>query len=61
MTPKYEKLAAIFSGDKDVLIGKVDATEHGELAKRFVSQATWNVQWWMYNSILIIIKEENNH
>jgi hypothetical protein len=34
LTPKYEKLAAIFAGDKNILIGKVDATEEEALAAR---------------------------
>ena len=34
LTPKYEKLAQIFSGDKNILIGKVDATQHESLAQR---------------------------
>ena len=34
LTPKYEKLAQIFAGDKNILIGKVDATEHEELSQR---------------------------
>jgi protein disulfide-isomerase A6 len=35
LAPKYETLANNFAGDKDVVIAKVDATEHGELADRF--------------------------
>lgn len=35
LTPKYEKLAQVFSGDKNVLIAKVDATEEEELAKKY--------------------------
>lgn len=35
LAPKYESLAQVFAGDKDVLIAKVDATEHGELATKY--------------------------
>lgn len=35
LAPKYEKLAQVFAGEKDVLIAKVDATEEGDLAKRY--------------------------
>lgn len=34
MAPKYDKLASIFSGEKDVVVAKVDATEYPELAER---------------------------
>jgi protein disulfide-isomerase A6 len=34
LTPKYERLAQIYAGDKNVLIGKVDATEHESLGSR---------------------------
>ena len=36
LNPIYEKLANVFAGDKNVLIGKVDATEHEELGRRLV-------------------------
>lgn len=35
LAPKYEELAKIFSGDKEVVIAKVDATEEEGLATRF--------------------------
>jgi len=35
LAPKYESLANVFAGDKDVLIAKVDATEESDLANRF--------------------------
>jgi len=35
LAPKYETVANVFAGDKDVLIAKVDASEHGELANRY--------------------------
>jgi protein disulfide-isomerase A6 len=34
LTPKYERLAQIYAGDKNVLIGKVDATEQESLGSR---------------------------
>jgi hypothetical protein len=34
MAPKYEKLAQIFEGEKDVVVAKVDATLFPELAQR---------------------------
>ncbi len=36
LAPKYEKLGQVFAGEKGVLIGKVDATEDGDLASRSV-------------------------
>lgn len=35
LAPHYEKLAQAFAGEKDVVVAKVDATEHGELADRY--------------------------
>ena len=35
MAPKYDKLASIFEGEKDVIIAKLDATEHPEIASRY--------------------------
>jgi len=35
LAPKYEQLAKVFAGEKNVAIGKVDATEHGDLANRY--------------------------
>eukprot|EP00604_Paraphysomonas_vestita_P002537 CAMPEP_0174818770 /NCGR_PEP_ID=MMETSP1107-20130205/1627_1 /TAXON_ID=36770 /ORGANISM="Paraphysomonas vestita, Strain GFlagA" /LENGTH=312 /DNA_ID=CAMNT_0016031107 /DNA_START=182 /DNA_END=1121 /DNA_ORIENTATION=+ len=35
LAPKYEQLAKVFAGEKDVVIANVDATENGELATRF--------------------------
>lgn len=35
MAPKYDKLASIFSGEKDVVVAKLDATEYPELAQRY--------------------------
>ena len=35
LTPKYEQLAQVFSGDKNVLIAKVDATEEPDLASKY--------------------------
>lgn len=35
LAPKYEKLAAVFAGESEVLIGKVDATEEEGLASRY--------------------------
>jgi hypothetical protein len=35
LAPKYEELANIFSGESDVVIAKVDATEEEELAARY--------------------------
>lgn len=35
LTPKYEALAKVFAGDKNVLIAKVDATEEQELASKY--------------------------
>jgi protein disulfide-isomerase A6 len=35
LAPKYEILANVFAGDKNVLIGQVDATDHGDLATKF--------------------------
>jgi len=32
---KYEQLAKVFAGEKNVVIGKVDATEYGDLANRY--------------------------
>ena len=40
LNPIYEKLANIYAGDKNVLIGKVDATEHEELGKRYTHTYT---------------------
>ena len=37
LAPKYEQLATVFAGEKDVLIGKVDATEENDLANRYDS------------------------
>ena len=34
LAPKYEKLAEVFAGDKEVLIAKVDATEEEGLGTR---------------------------
>ena len=34
LAPKYEELGKVFAGEKGVLIGKVDATEHGDLASK---------------------------
>jgi len=38
LAPEYERLAAAFAGEKDVVIAKVDATEDGELADRYEVQ-----------------------
>lgn len=35
LAPKYEKLADVFAGDKEVLIAKVDATEEESLGTRY--------------------------
>lgn len=35
LAPKYDKLASIFAGEKDVVVAKVDATEYPELASRY--------------------------
>jgi protein disulfide-isomerase A6 len=35
LAPKYEKLASAFAGEADVVIGKVDATQHPTLAARY--------------------------
>lgn len=35
LAPKYEELAKIFAGEKNVVVAKVDATESGELADRY--------------------------
>ena len=35
LTPKYEKLAQVFAGEKDVLVAKVDATEENDLANKY--------------------------
>lgn len=35
MAPKFEKLASIFSGEKDVVVAKLDATEFPDLAQRY--------------------------
>jgi protein disulfide-isomerase A6 len=35
LVPKYEALAKIFAGEKDVIVAKVDATEQRDLATRF--------------------------
>jgi len=35
LAPKYNELAKIFSGEKDVVIAKVDATESADLANRY--------------------------
>lgn len=35
LAPKYEQLAKVFAGEKNVVIGKVDATEFGELANKY--------------------------
>jgi protein disulfide-isomerase A6 len=34
LAPKYEKLANIFDGERDVVVAKLDATEYPELAQR---------------------------
>lgn len=34
LAPKYDKLAGVFNGEKDVVVAKVDATEYPELAQR---------------------------
>jgi protein disulfide-isomerase A6 len=34
LAPKYEQLGNIYSGDSEVLIGKVDATDYGEIADK---------------------------
>lgn len=38
LAPKYEKLAAAFAGEKDVVIAKVDATEEESLAEKYEVQ-----------------------
>jgi len=45
LAPKYEELAKVFSGDSDVVIGKVDATEYGDLANRFEVQGYPTLKW----------------
>lgn len=35
LAPKYEELAAVFEGESDVVIAKVDATAEEELGRRF--------------------------
>jgi len=35
LVPKYEAVAKIFAGEKDVIVAKVDATEQRDLATRF--------------------------
>lgn len=35
LAPKYEELAKIFAGEKDVVIAKVDAADYGDLANRY--------------------------
>lgn len=35
LAPKYEQLAKVFAGEKNVVIGKVDATEFGDLANKY--------------------------
>lgn len=35
LTPKYNELANVFGGDKEVVIAKVDATENNDLAQRY--------------------------
>lgn len=34
LAPKYEELAKVFAGDKNVVIAKLDATEYGEIANK---------------------------
>jgi len=45
LAPKYEKLAAAFAGDKNVLIAKVDATEEPELANRYDVSGYPTLKW----------------
>lgn len=35
LAPVYERVASAFSGEKNVVVASVDATEHPELAQRF--------------------------
>lgn len=35
MAPKYETVAKIFAGEPDVVVAKVDASEHRDLGSRF--------------------------
>lgn len=35
LAPKYDKLAEVFAGEKNIVIGKVDATQHEALAARY--------------------------
>jgi protein disulfide-isomerase A6 len=45
LAPKYEELAKVFAGDKDVLVAKVDATEDGDLATRFGVTGYPTLKW----------------
>jgi len=35
LAPKYEELAKVFAGDKNVVIAKLDATEYGEIGNKY--------------------------
>ena len=67
LNPIYEKLANVFAGDKNVLIGKVDATEHEELGRRLErnKQYYFNVKFCIHFIVSISINlmnyESNAH
>lgn len=46
----YEKLAHVFSGDKDVVIGKVDATEEASLGGRYDVQGYPTIKFFPANA-----------
>ena len=35
LAPKYNDLAKIFSGEKDVIVAKIDAAEEEDIARRY--------------------------
>jgi hypothetical protein len=46
----YEKVAAAYKGEKDVVIAKLDADAHGGLGEKYVLLQTFQISsvlpWW---------------